>query len=180
MNRGSREGGRPDKLRQYVVILRWLEMTLLPGFRLERFEILSRIGAGGMGEVYRARDTELHRDVAVKILPPAFSADPDRFRRFRQEAQAAAALSHPNILSIFHVGLQDGCPYIVTELLEGETLRDRLRHGPMRLRESLELGAAVAWGLAAAHAKGIVHRDVKPANLFITKDGRIKILDFGL
>ena len=155
-------------------------MTLSPGFRLERFEILSRIGAGGMGEVYRARDTELHRDVAVKILPPAFSADPDRFRRFRQEAQAAAALSHPNILSIFHVGLQDGCPYIVTELLEGETLRDRLRRGPMRLRESLEFGAGVAWGLAAAHAKGIVHRDVKPANLFITKDGRIKILDFGL
>ena len=133
-----------------------------------------------MGEVYRARDTELHRDVAVKILPPAFSGDPDRLRRFRLEAQAAAALSHPNILSVFHVGLQDGWPYIVTELLEGETLRDRLRRGPMRLRESLEVCAAAAWGLAAAHEKGIVHRDIKPANVFITKDSRVKVLDFGL
>ena len=155
-------------------------MRLAPGSRLGPYEVVAQIGAGGMGEVYRARDTELDRDVAVKILPPAFSGDPDRLRRFRLEAQAAAALSHPNILSVFHIGLQDGWPYIVTELLEGETLRDRLRRGPMRLRESLEVCAAAAWGLAAAHEKGIVHRDIKPANVFITKDSRVKLLDFGL
>lgn len=155
-------------------------MALLPGSRLERFEIIARIGVGGMGEVYRAHDAALHRAVAVKVLPPVFSADPERLRRFHVEAQAAASLNHPNVLSIFHVGGQDGSPYLVTELLEGETLRERLQRGAMRPSEALEVGAAVARGLAAAHEKAIVHRDIKPTNVFITKEGRIKILDFGL
>jgi serine/threonine protein kinase len=133
-----------------------------------------------MGEVYRARDTVLKRDVAIKVLPDYWSRDPERLRRFELEAQAAAALTHPNIVSIFHVGRYDGSPYIVTELLHGETLRERLRHGPMRLREVIEDGVEIARGLAAAHDAGIVHRDLKPENIFITKDGRVKILDFGL
>ena len=133
-----------------------------------------------MGEVYRARDATLKRDVAIKVLPEYWSRDPERLRRFEQEAQAAAALSHPNIVSIFHVGEHDGAPYIVTELLTGETLRDRLRRGPMRLHDVLHSGAEIARGLAAAHAAGIVHRDLKPENLFLTRDGRVKILDFGL
>ncbi len=133
-----------------------------------------------MGEVYRARDAALKRDVAIKVLPEYWSRDPERLRRFEQEAQAAAALSHPNIVSIFHVGEHEGAPYIVTELLNGETLRDRLRRGPMRLHEVLHSGAEIASGLAAAHAAGVVHRDLKPENLFLTKDGRVKILDFGL
>jgi Tol biopolymer transport system component len=133
-----------------------------------------------MGEVYRARDTSLKRDVAIKVLPEFWSRDPERLRRFELEAQAAAALNHPNIVSIFHVGQHDGAPYIVTELLHGESLRDRLHHGPMRLREVLDLGIEIARGLAAAHDAGIVHRDLKPENLFLTQDGRVKILDFGL
>ena len=133
-----------------------------------------------MGEVYRARDTSLKRDVAIKVLPAYWSRDPDRLRRFEVEAQAAAALNHPNIVSIFHVGEHDGAPFIVTELLHGETLRDRLRRGPMRLREVLETGVNIARGLAAAHDAGIVHRDLKPENVFVTKEGRVKILDFGL
>ena len=133
-----------------------------------------------MGEVYRARDTSLRRDVAIKVLPASYSRDPDRLRRFEQEAQAAAALNHPNILSIFHVGQQDGLPYIVTELLEGETLRDRLRHGTPRLSEAIDVVVQVARGLAAAHGKGIAHRDLKPENVFVGTDGRAKILDFGL
>jgi hypothetical protein len=133
-----------------------------------------------MGEVYRARDTTLKRDVAIKVLPEYYSRDHERLRRFEQEAQATAALNHPNILSIFHVGQYDGSPFIVTELLQGETLRDRLRKGPVRLREVLDYGVELARGLAAAHEAGIVHRDLKPENIWITKDGRIKILDFGL
>ena len=133
-----------------------------------------------MGEVYRARDTTLKRDVAIKVLPEYWSRDPERLRRFEQEAQATAALNHPNIVSIFHVGQYDGSPYIVTELLQGETLRDRLGKGPMRLREVVDFGVELARGLAAAHDAGIVHRDLKPENIWITKDGRIKILDFGL
>jgi len=133
-----------------------------------------------MGEVYRARDTALKRDVAIKVLPEFWSRDPERLRRFELEAQAAAALNHPNIVSIFHVGQHDGAPYIVTELLHGESLRDRLHHGSMRLREVLDLGIEIARGLAAAHDAGIVHRDLKPENLFLTRDGRVKILDFGL
>ena len=150
------------------------------GSRLDSYEIVAPLGAGGMGEVYRARDATLKRDVAIKVLPEYWSRDPERLRRFEQEAQATAALNHPNIVSIFHVGQYDGSPYIVTELLQGETLRDRLRKGPMRLREVLDYGVELARGLAAAHDAGIVHRDLKPENIWVTKDGRIKILDFGL
>jgi eukaryotic-like serine/threonine-protein kinase len=155
-------------------------MPLTPGTRLGSCEILAPIGAGGMGEVYRARDTALGREVAVKVLPPEFASDPDRLRRFTQEAQAAAALNHPNILAIHHVGTEDGAPFIVSELLEGETLRDRLTAGALPVRKAVEYAMQVATGLASAHDKGIVHRDLKPENLFVTREGRIKILDFGL
>jgi Tol biopolymer transport system component len=155
-------------------------MPLAAGTRLDSYEIIAPLGAGGMGEVYRARDATLKRDVAIKVLPEYWLRDPERLRRFEQEAQATAALNHPNIVSIFHVGQFDGSPYIVTELLQGETLRDRLRKGPMRLREVLDYGVEFARGLAAAHDAGIVHRDLKPENIWVTKDGRIKILDFGL
>jgi len=133
-----------------------------------------------MGEVYRARDTILKRDVAIKVLPDYWSRDPERLRRLDLEAQSAAALTHPNIVSIYHVGRYDGSPYIVTELLHGETLRVRLRHGPIPVRKALDYAVQIAHGLAAAHDHGIVHRDLKPENLFVTKDGRVKILDFGL
>src|SRR5271165_4899206 len=155
-------------------------MTLAAGTRLDSYEIVAPLGAGNMGEVYRARDTKLKRDVAIKVLPEYWSHDPERLRRFEQEAQAAAALNHPNIVSIFHVGQYEGSPYIVTELLHGETLRGRIRHGPMRLREAIDVGVDIARGLAAAHDAGITHRDLKPENIFVTKDGRVKILDFGL
>src|SRR5271165_6560583 len=155
-------------------------MTLAAGTRLDSYEIVAPLGAGNMGEVYRARDTKLKRDVAIKVLPEYWSHDPERLRRFEQEAQAAAALNHPNIVSIFHVGQYEGSPYIVTELLHGETLRERLRSGPMRQREAIDVGGDIARGLAAAHDAGIIHRDLKPENIFVTKDGRVKILDFGL
>src|SRR5436190_1649531 len=154
-------------------------MSLRTGARLGRYEILSQLGAGGMGEVYRARDARLGRDVAVKVLPSSFSSDSDRLRRFEQEARAAGVLNHPNILAIYDVGTHDGSPYVVSELLEGETLRDRLG-GSSSTRKSVEYAIQIAQGLAAAHEKGIVHRDLKPENLFITRDGRVKILDFGL
>jgi serine/threonine protein kinase len=155
-------------------------MPLTPGTKLDGYEILGPLGAGGMGEVYRARDTTLRRDVAIKVLPAYWARDPERLHRFELEAQTAAALNHPNIVSIFHVGEYDGSPYIVTELLHGETLREGLRKGPMRLREVIDVGVDIARGLAAAHDAGITHRDLKPENIFITKDGRVKILDFGL
>jgi Tol biopolymer transport system component len=155
-------------------------MQLVAGSRLSSYEIIASLGAGGMGEVYRARDAALKRDVAIKVLPEDWSRDPERLHRFELEAQSTAALNHPNIVSIFHVGQHDGRPYIVTELLRGETLRDRLRRGPMRPREACDCGVEIARGLAAAHDAGIVHRDLKPENLFLTKDGRLKILDFGL
>ena len=155
-------------------------MPLSAGTRIDSYEIIAPLGAGGMGEVYRARDCTLRRDVAIKVLPAYWSRDPDRLRRFDTEAQAAAALNHPNIVSIFHVGQCDGSPYIVTELLQGETLRSRLNRGPVRVREVLEWGKDLARGLGAAHDAGIFHRDLKPENLFVTKDGRVKILDFGL
>src|SRR5450631_998205 len=155
-------------------------MSLTPGARLDGYEILGPLGSGGMGEVYRARDSVLKRDVAIKVLPSFVSQDPDRLRRFQQEAQAAAALNHPNILAVFQFGTFEGSPYLVSELLEGETLRQLLQRGPLAVRKAIDIGVQVAHGLAAAHDKGIVHRDLKPENLFVTKDGRVKILDFGL
>ena len=155
-------------------------MALYSGTILGPYEIRSPLGAGGMGEVYRARDNRLGRDVAIKVLPSSFSADRDRLERFAQEARAAAALNHPNILSIFDIGDERGVFYVVSELLEGETLRDRLKTGALSNRKAIDYGLQVARGLAAAHEKGIVHRDLKPENLFLTSDGRVKILDFGL
>jgi serine/threonine protein kinase/tetratricopeptide (TPR) repeat protein len=154
--------------------------VLISGSRLGPYEIVAAIGAGGMGEVYRARDTRLGRDVAVKVLPAQFASDPGRLRRFEQEARAVAALSHPNILAIHDVGTHEGSPFIVSELLEGETLRDRLKSGGLTIRKAVETSVQIAQGLAAAHEKGIVHRDLKPANVFVTKDGHVKILDFGI
>ena len=155
-------------------------MPLAKAVRLGPYEILDPLGAGGMGEVYRARDTRLGREVAVKVLPAAFSADAERLRRFEQEARAASALNHPNILAIYDIGTHDGAPFLVTELLEGETLRERLRSGPLAVRKALDLAIQAAHGISAAHEKGIIHRDLKPANIFLTNDGRVKILDFGL
>jgi serine/threonine protein kinase/Tol biopolymer transport system component len=155
-------------------------MTLAAGTRLGPYEVGAPLGAGGMGEVYRARDTRLGRDVAVKVLPSAFSADADRLRRFEQEARAASVLNHPNIIAIHDVGTHDGSPYVVTELLEGESLRERINGVALPPRKAIDYAGQVARGLAAAHDRGIVHRDLKPDNLFVTRDGRVKILDFGL
>jgi len=156
---------------------------IAPSSRLGPYEISSRIGAGGMGEVWRARDTRIGRDVAVKILPPNFAADTERLRRFEQEARSAGGLSHPNLVTIHDLGTYEGTPYIVMELLEGETLRDRIGSDSaphMPIRKVVDVSVQLANGLAAAHDKGIVHRDLKPENIFITSDGRVKILDFGL
>jgi Tol biopolymer transport system component len=155
-------------------------MAVVAGQKIGPYEVSGQIGAGGMGEVYRARDPRLGRDVAIKVLPVSFSSDSDRLQRFAQEARAAAALNHPNILAIFDIGEDKGAPYVVSELLEGETLRDRLRSGPLSTRKAIDCALQIARGLAAAHEKGIVHRDLKPENLFITHDNRVKILDFGL
>src|ERR1035441_6122126 len=155
-------------------------MPLTPGARLGQYELHSPLGAGGMGEVYRAHDTRLDREVAIKVLPESLTSDPERLRRFEQEARAAAALNHPNILAVYQMGTHDGVSYMVTELLDGETLRERLRGGLIPLRKAIDYAVQIAHGLAAAHDKGITHRDLKPENLFVTKDGRVKILDFGL
>ncbi len=155
-------------------------MSLPPGTNLGPYEVLAPIGSGGMGDVYRARDTRLDRDVAIKVLPDRFFRDIEARMRFDREAKAVAALSHPNILSIHDYGTTDNLAYSVTELLEGQTLRQRLREGPLSWRKVVEIGAALADGLAAAHAKGIIHRDLKPENIFLTDDGRVKILDFGI
>jgi serine/threonine protein kinase len=162
-------------------------MTLPAGARLGPYEILDLVGAGGMGEVYRARDPRLGRDVAIKVLPDEVGAGPERLRRFEQEARAVAALSHPNILTVFDVGSHPSAdapatatPYVVMELLEGETLREVVSRRSPSQRQVLSFGVQVARGLEAAHAKGIVHRDVKPENVFVTSDGRVKLLDFGL
>jgi Tol biopolymer transport system component len=155
-------------------------MSLSAGDRLGRFEVLGCLGVGGMGEVYRARDSQLQREVAIKVLPAAFSRDADRQRRFEQEARAAGSLNHPNIVAVHDVGVQNGAAWIVTELLEGETLRQRLDERPLTPRLAIDYAIQIAKGLAAAHERGFAHRDIKPANLFVTRDGRIKILDFGL
>ncbi len=155
-------------------------MSLSAGTRLGPYEIVAPLGAGGMGEVYRARDTRLGRDVAIKVVHPRLAADPDRLSRFEKEARAAAQLDHPNILVVHDVGTHEGSPFIVSELLQGESLRERLAKGPLPQHSAVELGVEIAHGLAAAHAKGIVHRDLKPANIFVTGDGVVKLLDFGL
>jgi Tol biopolymer transport system component len=155
-------------------------MSLTAETQLGPYKIIALIGAGGMGEVYRARDTRLLRDVALKVLPESFTADPDRLRRFEQEARAVAALNHPNIVSVYDVGNAGGVHYIVSELLEGETLRQLISPSGMAVRKTTELGIQLAQGLAAAHEQGIVHRDLKPENIFVTRNGRLKILDFGL
>jgi Tol biopolymer transport system component len=155
-------------------------VALTSNTKLGPYEVLAPLGAGGMGEVYRARDTRLGRDVALKILPESFAREPDRLHRFEQEARAVAALNHPNILAIFDTGQENGSPFLVSELLEGETLREVLDGGALPQRKVIDYGVQIAQGLAAAHEKGIVHRDLKPENIFVSRDGRIKILDFGL
>ncbi len=155
-------------------------MTIIAGSRLGPYEILSPLGAGGMGEVWRARDPRLGREIAIKVLPASFSADADRLRRFEQEARAAGILNHPNITAVYDIGTHDGAPYVVQELLEGETLRTAVSGGRLSPRRAIDYALQIAHGLAAAHEKGIVHRDLKPENVFVTKDARVKILDFGL
>src|SRR5262245_8641923 len=155
-------------------------MTLPAGSRFGQYEVLSALGAGGMGEVYRARDPRLGRDVAVKIIAAGPAASGDRLRRFRDEARAAGALNHPNVLTVYDVGVDGEAPFIVFELLEGETLRQRLERGRLAVRDAVWHAVQACHGLAAAHDKRIIHRDLKPENLFITADGRVKILDFGI
>src|SRR5262245_44043245 len=154
-------------------------MSLAPGARLGPYEVVALLGAGGMGEVYAARDPRLGRDVAIKVLPASFAADPARLKRFEQEARVVAALSHANILAIFDVGVA-ARPYLVTELLKGETLRSIIARGPVGLTRTADLALQLVAGLAAAHGRGIVHRDLKPENIFVTQEGVVKILDFGL
>ena len=155
-------------------------MTLSAGTRLGPYEILVPLGAGGMGEVYRARDERLKRDVAIKVLPAELAADPERRGRFEREARSASALSHPNILTVYDIGSVDSIVYIAMELVDGGTLKDLVASGPVPVRKLLEISTQIAEGLAAAHAAGIVHRDLKPANLMVSKNGYVKILDFGL
>jgi Tol biopolymer transport system component len=155
-------------------------MPFGPGTRLGPYEIAAPLGTGGMGEVYRAHDPRLRRDVAIKVIAARFSADPDLLKRFSQEALASAALNHPNIVAVFDIGTHEGAPYLVTELLEGESLRARLSRGPLPLPDVIDIGLQIVRGVTAAHEKGIVHRDLKPENLFVTKDEQVKILDFGL
>jgi serine/threonine protein kinase len=155
-------------------------MPLVTGAKLDGYEVLGLLGAGGMGEVYRARDPVLNREVAIKVLPSFVLHDPDRLRRFEKEAQAAAALNHPNIIAIHRFGVFEGAPFLVSELLVGDTLRQLLERGPLPIRKAVDTAVQIAHGMAAAHEKGVVHRDLKPENLFVTRDGRVKILDFGL
>lgn len=155
-------------------------MSIPAGTRLGRYEILAPLGSGGMGDVYRARDPRLSREVAIKVLPPAYSRTPERLRRFEQEARSVGALNHPNILAVYDTGTYLDAPYLVTELLEGVTLREQLRSGALSSRRAVAVAIQIAHGLAAAHEKGIVHRDLKPENIFLCRDGRVKILDFGL
>src|SRR5580704_1197178 len=154
--------------------------ALQPGARFARYEIISVAGAGGMGEVYLARDTQLKRNVALKLLAPALTRDERGLRRFEQEAQAASALNHPNILTVYEFGQVDGVHYIATEYIEGQTLRQRIKTGPIETEAALDISSQIASALAAAHAQGIVHRDIKPDNVIIRNDGIVKVLDFGI
>jgi serine/threonine protein kinase len=155
-------------------------MSLAAGQSLGPYTIVAPLGAGGMGEVYRARDARLNRDVAIKVVPPSVAGTPEALARFERESHAIAALSHPNILTIFDVGHSNGHPYAVMELLEGGTLRARIASGPLPVRKAVDIAAHIARGLAAAHDKQIAHRDLKPDNVFLTPTGGVKILDFGL
>jgi len=155
-------------------------MALTSGSRLGPYVILSPLGAGGMGEVYRARDTRLDREVAIKVLPPKTASDPEALARFEREARAVAALSHPNILAIHDFAVDGGVAWSVTEMLVGQTLRERMGASPLPVRKAVDYALQIARGLAAAHDRGVIHRDLKPENLFVTNDGLIKILDFGL
>ncbi len=155
-------------------------MPLQAGSRLGTYDIVAPLGAGGMGEVYRAWDARLNREVAIKTIAAGADADEESVRRFEQEARALAALNHPNLMAVYDVGTQDGVAYIVSELLEGETLRARLQAGPIPVRKALEYAGQIMRALVAAHEKGLVHRDLKPDNIFLTKDGQVKLLDFGL
>ena len=155
-------------------------MRLTPGSRLGPYEVLSILGTGGMAEVYRARDTRLGRDIALKVVNEALAGDPELVHRFEQEARLAGSLNHPNLVAVYDVGLHEGSPYFITELLKGESLRNRLSRGRVPLDTALDWGGQLAQGLAAAHARGIVHRDVKPENVFVTSDGHVKLLDFGI
>ncbi len=154
-------------------------MGLIPGEKVGPYEVVSQLGEGGMGEVYRANDSRLHRAVALKVIGLSGS-DGDRLRRFEQEARSIAALNHPNIIAIYDVGTHHEVPFLVTELLEGETLRERLNRGPIPVRKAIDIATQIAQALSAAHERGIVHRDLKPENVFLTKDGHTKLLDFGL
>src|SRR6266849_6613332 len=155
-------------------------MSIAAGTKLGRYEIRAKIGEGGMGEVYLAEDTQLHRKVALKILPTEVAANRDRMRRFNQEATSAAALNHPNIAHIYEIGESDGVHFIAMEFIDGVTLRQRMRAAPMKVGEVLDVAAQIAGALAAAHAAGIVHRDIKPENLMLRRDSIVKVLDFGL
>ena len=155
-------------------------MPLAAGTRLGSYEVLSQIGAGGMGEVYKARDAKLNRNIAIKVLPESLAADPDLLARFEREARAVAALSHPNVMGIHDFGRENGVTFAVMELLEGESLRQKLKGGPLPAKRAVEIAVELATGLGAAHAHGIVHRDVKPENVFVSQDGHVKVLDFGL
>ncbi|HET6983469.1 MAG TPA: serine/threonine-protein kinase, partial [Myxococcaceae bacterium] len=155
-------------------------MRLATGTRIGPYEVLAVLGTGGMGEVYRARDTRLGREVALKVISDGAALDPELLQRFEQEARLAGSLNHPNLVVVHDVGTSDGAPFLVTELLEGVSLRHRLSRGRLPVRTALEIGAQVAEGLAAAHARGVIHRDVKPENIFLTSGARAKLLDFGI
>src|SRR6266511_4421211 len=155
-------------------------MQLSPGARVRSFEVLGPLAEGGMGSVYRARDKKLGREVAIKILQDKLSDNREYLLRFEREARAASALNHPNIITIFEIDEFEGCPFIAMELIEGISLRELLKRGPVPIRKLLDIAAQIADGLAAAHERGIVHRDLKPENVMVTKDGRVKIVDFGL
>src|SRR5688572_8165454 len=155
-------------------------MTLAPGFRLGPYEVLAPLGAGGMGEVWRARDTRLGREVAIKVLPAAFAADPDRRARIEREARTISSLNHPHICTLYDVGREGDLEYLVLELIEGRTLADHVVPGGLPLAQVLQFAIPLADALVAAHEHGVIHRDLKPGNVMVTRDGRVKVLDFGL